>query len=68
MINIWKRAMKKMDWLDVGLIKFTMIALTLFVITAWAGAMDWVHSVKPLYFFIATVIFGARPVYRAYIK
>jgi len=68
MINIWKRAMKKIDWLDVGLIKFTSVALALFIITIWPAAMDWVHSVNPWYFFVAFIIFAARPFYRAYIK
>lgn len=68
MINIWKKAMKKMDWLDVGLIKFGTAALILFIITIWPAAMDWVHSVNPWYFFAGFVIFTARPWYRAYMK
>lgn len=60
--------MKKIDWLDVGLIKFTSAAFVLWLITIWPAAMEWVHSVNPWYFFTAAVIFGARPVYRAYIK
>ena len=67
-IEYWKKNKNKIDALDMTLIKFFMVAITLFVITAWAGAMDWVHSVKPLYFFIAAVVIGARPLYRYYIK
>jgi len=68
MINIWKRAMKKIDWLDVGFIKFGTAALILFIITMWSGAMDWVHSVNTWYFLIAAVVFGARPFYKYYLK
>ena len=68
MINIWKRAMKKIDWLDVGLIKFSVAGFVLFVITIWPAAMDWVHSVNTWYFFVAFVIFAARPFYKAYLK
>ena len=67
-IKYWNTHRKNMDAWDMGLIKFTMVALTLFVITAWAGAMDWVHSVNTWYFLIASVVLGARPFYRYYIK
>ena len=50
------------------LIKFTMVAITLLVITIWSGAMTWVHSVNIWYFLAAVVILGARPVYRYYLK
>ena len=68
MINIWKRAMKKIDWLDVGLIKIASATLALFIITIWSVAMNWVQSVNPWYFFAAFIIFVARPFYRAYLK
>ncbi len=68
LINYWKKHKKNMDFWDIGLIKFSMIALTLFVITIWTSAMNWVHSVNAWYFFVAVVIIGARPFYRYYIK
>ena len=68
MIKIWKRALKKLDVSDIGLIKFYSAAFALFVITIWPAAMTWVQSVNPWYFLIAAVVFGARPFYRAYIK
>ena len=68
MIEIWKRAMKKMDVLDMGLTKLSVAAFVLFIITIWSGAMDWVHSVNTWYFLIAFIIIAARPIYRAYIK
>jgi len=68
MIKIWKKALKKLDIWDIGLVKFAIIALTLFVIIIWPAAMDWVHTVNPWYFFAVFVILYARPVYRGYIK
>ena len=68
MINIWKRALKKIDVLDMALIKFSTAAFVLFIITIWSAAMDLVHSINPWYFLIAFIIIAARPLYRAYIK
>jgi len=59
---------KKMDALDIGLIKVVMIAITLFVITIWQAAMDWVQSVNTLYFLVAAIILGIRPAYRYWFK
>ena len=59
---------KKMDVWDIGLIKLAVVAVTLFVITIWSTAMDWVHSVNTWYFLIAAVIIGIRPFYRYWIK
>ena len=67
-IAYWKKNRNKIDAWDMGLIKVTMVILTLFVITIWSAAMDWVHSVNTWYFLIAAVIIGARPFYRYYIK
>ena len=68
MIKIWKKAIKKLDVLDIGLIKFAVAAFTLFVITIWPAAMTWVHTIDPWYFLAAFAIIAARPFYRAYIK
>ena len=67
-INYWNKNRKNMDAWDIALIKLCMVVLTLFVITAWAPAMDWVHSISPWYFFIAAVVIGARPFYRYYLR
>lgn len=65
MIKYWN---KKMDVWDVALIKFSVAAFVLFVITIWPTAMTWVHSVNPWYFFTAFIIIAIRPFYRFYIK
>ena len=68
LIKYWNKHKKNLDFWDVGLIKFATAALAFFVITIWSGAMNWVNSVNPWYFFIALVVLGARPFYRYYIK
>lgn len=68
MIKWLKKRVKKMDLWDIGLVKWSVLAGTLFIITIWPAAMDWVHSVNPWYFLIAFIIFVARPFYRVYIK
>jgi hypothetical protein len=62
------KKVKKMDVWDIALTKLSVVAATLFVITIWSGAMDWVHGVNTWYFLIAAAIIGARPVYRFWIK
>ena len=64
----WEKNKKKIDCLDMGLIKTTIVFLTLFVITTWPVAMTWVQSVKPLNFLIITLLLVARPFYRYFIK
>ena len=68
MIKIWKKAIKKLDVLDITLIKFYSAAFVLFLITIWPAAMTWVHSINAWWFLLATAIIGARPFYRAYMK
>lgn len=68
LIKIWEKAIKKIDWLDVALIKISTAALVLFVITIWPAAMDLVHSIHWGWFLAALIILAARPFYRAYIK
>ena len=68
MIKFWKKRLKKLDVFDIGLIKWSVVAFTLFVITIWPTAMTWVNSMNPWYFLIVAVIIAARPIYRVYIK
>jgi len=68
MIAWLKKRVKRMDLWDVGLIKWSVVAFVLFVITIWPAFLSWVQSVNPWYFFIAFVILVARPFYRIYIK
>jgi len=68
MIKIWKRALKKLDVWDIALIKLYSVAFILFFITIWPAAMNWVHSVNPLWFLAAFVILATRPLYRDYMN
>jgi len=67
-MNFLSKRVKRMDFWDIALIKWTVMAAVLFIITIWPAAMNWVHSVNPWYFFIAFLIFIARPFYRIYLK
>jgi hypothetical protein len=67
-MGFYDKALKKLDITDIGLIKLAVMVFTLFIITIWPAAMDWVHSVNPWYFFAAFVVLAARPMYRAYLQ
>ena len=68
MIKWMEKRLKGFDIWDVALTKWSVAAFVLFLITIWPAAMNLVHSVNPLYFLIATAVFGARPFYRYYLK
>lgn len=55
------KMIKKMDVWDIGLIKLSVAAMVLFIITIWGAAMAWVVSVNPWYFLVAFVIFAIKP-------
>ncbi|MFH1237997.1 MAG: hypothetical protein ABIH79_00935 [archaeon] len=63
-----EKALKKINVVDMGLIKLSVAAAVLFVLRIWPAAMAWVHSANPWYFFVAFVIFVIRPIYKAYLK
>ena len=68
MIKWMKKRMKKSDIWDIGLIKWSVAAFVLFLITIWPGFNTWVNSVNAWWFFAAFIIFIARPFYRIYLK
>ena len=68
MIKEMDKKVKKLNTVDVGLVKLGVAAFVLFLIRIWPAAMTWVHSVNAWYFFVAFVIFAARPFYKAYLK
>jgi len=67
-MGFYQKALKRLDVLDIALIKLSVAGFVLWLITIWPAAMTWVHSVNTWYFFIAFVILAARPFYRAYMK
>ena len=56
--------MKRLDVMDVSLIKLSTAAGILFLVTIWPALMDLVTSVSPWYFLVAFVIFAVRPFYK----
>jgi len=68
MISWLDKKVKKMDAWDVGLVKFSVAAIVLFIITIWPAAMTWVQSINPWYFLVAGIIIALRPLYRVYLK
>jgi len=67
-MKLMEERIQKMDIWDIGLVKLSVAAFVLFVITIWPAAMNLVHSISPWYFLIAFVIFAVRPLYKMYIK
>jgi len=61
---MFEEKLKRLDVVDIGLIKLSVAAIVLFLITIWPALMDLVHSVNPWYFLVAFVIFAVRPFYR----
>lgn len=63
-----EKKIKNMDCLDISLVKLSVAAFVLFLITIWPAALAWVISVNPWYFLIAFIIFGIRPLYKVWLK
>lgn len=64
----FKKIMKKLDVLDIGLIKFASAVFVLWLIALFPGFAIWVQAVGPWWFLIIFIIICIRPFYRAYIK
>lgn len=64
----FKKSLSKLDVLDIGLIKGAVLFFTLSVVAFSPEFADWVQSTDYPLFLALSVIFAARPVYRAYIK
>ncbi len=62
------KKMKNMDCFDVSLVKLSVAAFVLFIITIWPAAMKLITSVNPWYFLIAFIILVIRPLYKIYLK
>jgi hypothetical protein len=60
------KRVKKLDFWDVGLTKWSVAAGILFIITVWPAAMQLVHSIHWGWFLAATILFALRPLKRFY--
>ncbi len=68
MIAWLNKRLKKIDAWDMALIKWSVVAFVLFIITIWSAAMTWVNSVNPWYFLVVFIILVIRPFYKIYLK
>ncbi|MCK5063192.1 MAG: hypothetical protein KAR23_04630 [Candidatus Aenigmarchaeota archaeon] len=64
----FKKMLHKLDMLDIGLIKMSMIAFTLWLVALLPEFADWVQSTSHWLFLAVAVIIAARPLYKCYIK
>jgi hypothetical protein len=65
-MNLFKRVEmlgSKMKWADFAIFKITMVAFTLFLVTAWPAFQEWVLSV-PWYCFLIVGVLFAIPLWK----
>jgi len=55
---------KKMDWLDVGLVKFSCIAFGIFLAILIPGLI----TINIWWFIVAFIVLAIRPFYRVYLR
>jgi len=63
-----KKNIKKLDHLDVILMKLGFVFLTFFVLLLIPQLMNWLNNTNKWYILIAAAIFLARPMYKAHKK
>jgi hypothetical membrane protein len=61
---MFEEKLRRLDVMDVSLIKLSVAAAVLFLIGIWPALLKLVASVSPWYFLVAVVIFSVRPLYR----
>lgn len=64
-MNLTKR-IKKLDVMDLSLIKLSVVAFVLFIISIWPASMTLVYSVHWGWFFVAWIVLIIRPIVRIY--
>ena len=64
----FKNMVKKLDFVDIGLIKLSVLAFTLGIVSYSQSFTAWVQSVNYMWFVAIFVLAVARPFYRAWIK
>ncbi len=63
-IDFLNAKIKKMDWLDIGLVKFSCIVFGILL----AILIPQLLAINIWYLVILVLLFGIRPTYRAYFK
>lgn len=61
-----KNVLTRFDYLDMRLVKLSVAAAMLTLVSGITAFGNWVMSVHWIWFFIATVVFAIRPFRRAY--
>ncbi|MBS3083418.1 hypothetical protein J4423_01290 [Candidatus Pacearchaeota archaeon] len=61
-----KSFVKRVDIKDIGLIKWSSILFTLFVVSAWSGFANWVISTHWAWFLVVSLILAIRPVMKLF--
>ena len=64
MINYWNEKIKKLDVIDIGLIKLAVLLATIIIVKLFPQLMYISYSVL----IILVIICAARPAYRLWIK
>jgi len=59
---------KKLDVLDISLIKISVIFFVLFLITIWSTLLDLIIKVHWLWFLIISVLTMIRPLIKLFFK
>lgn len=57
---------KNLKLLDVGMIKWSSILFTLFVVSVWSGFANWVINTPWYWFLIASLILAIRPIMKMF--
>ena len=61
-----KEYVKRLDIKDVGLIKWSSILFTLFVVSAWSGFASWIIQTHWAWFLVISLILAIRPVMKLF--
>jgi len=64
LIDYWNKKIKKMSWIDIGLIKLAVAAFVLMVAKLWTPLLSLEWYWYGIIFVIAAII----PLYKVYIK
>ena len=56
------------DTFDMALLKMSLMAFTLFVVSAWVAFADWVVATSWAWFLAAWIILAVRPVMKSFRK
>jgi hypothetical protein len=67
-MKLFNKLIKKMDALDIGLIKFSTAAFVLFILALWPKALAGVGNIHWLWFLIFSIIFAIRPLKKVLYK